>query len=95
MKPGCTLRELIEHRKATGLFVGDPESYCRDILNDVANGLTKAWEIHTGAGRRVHAINKPIRGAFFSSSSSISRFSVRIGGRMRVRFKYLHGPIFR
>ena len=26
-QPGCTLRKLIEHRKETGLFTGDPEQY--------------------------------------------------------------------
>jgi len=62
VRPGCTLRELILHRKATGLFVGDPDAYCREILDDVAQGLTRAWEIQTGDGRMVHAINQPIRG---------------------------------
>jgi PAS domain-containing protein len=28
VKPGCTLRELMHHRKATGLFAGDVEAYC-------------------------------------------------------------------
>jgi len=62
VKPGCTLRELILHRKATGLFTGDPDAYCREIMQDVAQGLTKSWEIRTGDGRIVHAINKPIPG---------------------------------
>jgi methyl-accepting chemotaxis protein len=62
VRPGCSLRELILHRKATGLFTGDPDDYCRSILSDVANGVTKSWEIKTGDGRTVHAINKPISG---------------------------------
>src|SRR5579863_10141176 len=33
VKPGCTLRRLIEHRRETGLFKGDPESYCKQILD--------------------------------------------------------------
>lgn len=28
VKPGCTLRKLIQHRKDTGLFKGDVEKYC-------------------------------------------------------------------
>src|SRR5258708_5926896 len=36
VKPGCTLRQLIEYRKKTGLFSGDVESYCQKILDDVA-----------------------------------------------------------
>jgi methyl-accepting chemotaxis protein len=62
VKPGCSLRDLILHRKATGLFTGDPDAYQREIIDDVAKGLTKAWEIKTGDGRIIHAINKPISG---------------------------------
>ena len=29
VKPGCTLRALIEHRRQTGLFTGDPAQYAR------------------------------------------------------------------
>ena len=38
VKPGCTLRELIEHRRQTGLFTGDPEQYCQEILDGIAAG---------------------------------------------------------
>jgi diguanylate cyclase (GGDEF)-like protein len=33
VKPGCHLRDLIEHRKATGSFVGDVDSYCQKFLD--------------------------------------------------------------
>src|SRR3954451_4042928 len=36
VKPGCSLRELIQHRKDTGLFKGDPESYSKKILAEMA-----------------------------------------------------------
>ena len=38
VKPGCTLRELIEHRRQTRLFTGDPEQYCKEIMDGVAAG---------------------------------------------------------
>ena len=28
VKPGCTFRDVIRHRKATGSFTGDVERYC-------------------------------------------------------------------
>ncbi len=40
VKPGCTSRDLIEHRRETGLFTGDPERYCKQILDSVATGKT-------------------------------------------------------
>jgi methyl-accepting chemotaxis protein len=60
VKPGCTLRRLIEHRRETGLFKGDPESYCKQILDSIATGKTSNWIINVGDGRVVQAINEPM-----------------------------------
>ena len=60
VKPGCTLRRLIEHRRETGLFKGDPESYCKRILDSVATGTRSDWTIDIGDGRFAHAINEPM-----------------------------------
>jgi methyl-accepting chemotaxis protein len=60
VKPGCTLRGLIEHRRDTGLFKGDIESYTRQILDSVATGKRSDWTIDVGDGRMVHAINEPM-----------------------------------
>jgi methyl-accepting chemotaxis protein len=60
VKPGCTLRGLIEHRRETGLFKGDPESYCKRILDSVATGKTSNSFIDVGDGRVVHALNEPM-----------------------------------
>ena len=32
VKPGCTLRRLVDHRKEVASFSGDPEQHCRNIL---------------------------------------------------------------
>ena len=34
VKPGCSFREVIAHRKATGSFVGDVDNYYADILRE-------------------------------------------------------------
>ena len=60
VRPGCTLRKLIEHRKETGLFTGDPEQYCREIMEGVAAGKNSRWMIGASDGRVVHAINQPM-----------------------------------
>ncbi|MPZ58193.1 MAG: PAS domain-containing protein, partial [Rhizobiales bacterium] len=60
VRPGCTLRQLIEHRRATGVFTGDPDKYCSDILSKVAAGKTSSWLIEAGDGRVVHALNQPM-----------------------------------
>jgi methyl-accepting chemotaxis protein len=58
-KPGCTLRELIEHRKATGLFTGDPEKYCRDIVEKVGTGKATSWVVEAKDGRVMNVVNQP------------------------------------
>jgi methyl-accepting chemotaxis protein len=68
VKPGCTLRRLIEHRKQTGWFTGDPEDYCQKILADVAAGKTAKWLIDGADGRMVQASNEPIPGGGWVST---------------------------
>ena len=60
VKPGCTLRALIEHRRQTGLFTGDPAQYCKDIMEGIAAGTTSRWTVNASDGRIVHAINVPM-----------------------------------
>jgi methyl-accepting chemotaxis protein/PAS domain-containing protein len=68
VKPGCSLRELIEHRKATGLFKGDPEKYCREILQSIQLGRTTNWLIEASDGRMVRANNEPMPGGGWVST---------------------------
>src|SRR5689334_39693 len=42
VKPGCSLRELIQYRKSTGLFSGDVDSYCKKIIDEVSQGKNLA-----------------------------------------------------
>lgn len=57
VKPGCTLRELIQHRKETGLFTGDVDQYCKTILDGIAKNPTSTAEVTASDGRLVHVIN--------------------------------------
>jgi methyl-accepting chemotaxis protein len=59
VKPGCTLRRLIEHRKETGLFAGDVEGYCREILDSVAQGKTLPFDVPAANNRIIRAVNHP------------------------------------
>jgi methyl-accepting chemotaxis protein len=68
VKPGCTLLELIEHRKQTGLLTLDPQQYCKDILDNVAAGKIAKWLVQASDGRKVHAINAPMPGGGWVST---------------------------
>jgi diguanylate cyclase (GGDEF)-like protein/PAS domain S-box-containing protein len=62
VKPGCTLRQLVEHRKAAGLFYQDIDEYCREIMATVANGSPTSRIVELPDGRSIHAVNHPIAG---------------------------------
>ncbi len=59
-RPGCTLRDLIIHRKQTGYFTGDVDQYVSRILENIANGQTFSWIVEASDGRFVHVVNRPI-----------------------------------
>jgi methyl-accepting chemotaxis protein len=60
VKVGCTLRDLIEHRKKAGYFQGNVEEYCRNILDSVAKGKPFTWTVEASDGRIVNVVNTPM-----------------------------------
>ncbi len=60
VRPGCTLHQLITHRKETGFFTGDVDDYVGRILESVAKGQPFAWVVEASDGRFVHVLNQPI-----------------------------------
>jgi methyl-accepting chemotaxis protein len=68
VKPGCTLRELIQHRKDTGLFSGDVDAYCQMIIDGVRSGKSKGSYVPASDGRIVLAKNEPLPGGGWVST---------------------------
>jgi PAS domain S-box-containing protein len=60
VKPGCTLQELVAHRKSLGLFSEDIEQYCREVMGAVAKGADTIRIIELSDGRSIHAVNHPV-----------------------------------
>jgi diguanylate cyclase (GGDEF)-like protein len=59
-KPGCSFRDLIAHRKATGSFKGDVDEFCARVLRNVAEGKVTHTILETTDGRAVQIVNKPL-----------------------------------
>jgi hypothetical protein len=68
VKPGCTLVQLIQHRKDTGLFSGDVEPYCRKILADMTQSHSMSHYVQASDGRIVLAKNEPLPGGGWVST---------------------------
>jgi diguanylate cyclase (GGDEF)-like protein len=61
IRPGCTLREAVEHRVATGsLFAGDIDQYIADIMAAVRQGTTFSKITSLRDGRIISIVNHPI-----------------------------------
>ena len=58
IKPGCTFRQVIEHRKATGSFTGDIEGYIARVLHDIP--LRNSIVVDTSDGRSIQIVNEPL-----------------------------------
>ena len=55
VKPGCSLKRLIEYRKETGLFAGEVDSYVKNILDAMAQGKSQEHYVKASDGRIVLA----------------------------------------
>jgi diguanylate cyclase (GGDEF)-like protein len=58
IKPGCSFREVVAHRKDTGSFTGSVDHYVERVLRDV--GTRNAMVIETPDGRSIQVVNEPL-----------------------------------
>src|SRR5262245_48939515 len=68
VKPGCSLKRLIEYRKETGLFAGEVDSYVKNILDAMAQGKSLEHYVEASDGRIVLAKNEPLLGGGWVST---------------------------
>ncbi len=57
IKPGCSFREVIAHRRQTGSFTGDVDKYVEMVLRDIEQ--RNSMVIETPDGRSIHIVNEP------------------------------------
>jgi diguanylate cyclase (GGDEF)-like protein len=60
VKPGCSFRNLVAHRKETGSFSGDVDEYCSRVLRDTALGDVTHSIAETPDGRWMQIVNQPL-----------------------------------
>ncbi len=58
VKPGCSFRDVVAHRKQTGSFTGDVDQYVARVLRDVDQ--RNAMIITTPDGRSLQVVNEPL-----------------------------------
>jgi diguanylate cyclase (GGDEF)-like protein len=65
---GCTLRDLVNHRVATGALTVEPDEYIEKLVDDLAKGKTRSEMIKGKDGRIISIVNKPLNGGGWLST---------------------------
>ena len=62
IKAGCTLIDMLEHRRETGSFTGDSQQYCADLLDAIGQGKTASYVTEVANGPAIFIVNQPLAG---------------------------------
>ena len=74
VRPGCSLRDLLECRKATGSLALDVETYLQKIDQLLETGETSEMLVDTGDGRTIHVVTQPLHsGGWVTTHEDITR----------------------
>ncbi|WP_430649702.1 EAL domain-containing protein [Bradyrhizobium retamae] len=60
VKPGCHLRDLMQHRKDRGSFDGDIDEFCDSVVQNIARGQAGHSVIQCADGRTFLTVRKPL-----------------------------------
>lgn len=74
VRPGCGLRELLEHRKASGSLALDVDAYLEKIEHLLGTGETSEILVDAGDGRTVRVVTEPlVNGGWVATHEDITR----------------------
>ena len=59
VKPGCSFRDIIAHRKQCGSFSGEVDEYCSIVSREIEQRKVRRFVTKTPAGRSIQITNKP------------------------------------
>ena len=62
VKPGCTMHNLLRHRKEIGSFIGDVEEYCTTLFQKMAQGKIFHTILETANGGSIQVTYRPLPG---------------------------------
>jgi methyl-accepting chemotaxis protein len=62
IRPGCSLRDLLEARVKAGNFSRDIDDYCRELDASLSKGHVSSVEVAAPGGRTVLVTNRPVPG---------------------------------
>jgi diguanylate cyclase (GGDEF)-like protein len=62
IKPGCTIRDLLERRRDSAAFEDDPDTYVKDLMSTIRQGRPFERLTRLPDGRTIAVVNHPVPG---------------------------------
>jgi len=73
VKPGCTIHDLLNHRRETGSFKGDVDEYCATLFRKLAQGKIFQTIMETVNGGSIQVSYRPLpRGGWVTTLEDIT-----------------------
>ena len=73
IKPGCTIRELLDHRMKSGTFSDDPDQYIERLHTAIAQGKGESFFVELPDGRTIAVSNQPmVNGGWVATHEDIT-----------------------
>jgi diguanylate cyclase (GGDEF)-like protein len=73
VKPGCTMHDLLNHRKEIGSFKGDVDEYCTTLFHELAQGKIFQTVLETADGGSIQVSYRPLpRGGWVTTLENIT-----------------------
>jgi diguanylate cyclase (GGDEF)-like protein/PAS domain S-box-containing protein len=73
VKPGAHSLDVIRHRRATGSFDGDPDTFHDEVQRRVARGEISTSIVNSKDGRTFHIVNQPLpRGGWVATMEDVT-----------------------
>ncbi len=73
VKPGCTIHDLLNHRRETGSFKGDVDEYCATLFRKMAQGKIFQTIMETANGGSIQVSYRPLpRGGWVTTLEDIT-----------------------
>jgi diguanylate cyclase (GGDEF)-like protein len=89
--PGANLRAILQHRKESGSFAGDPDVYLKELYATIAKGDVQTQLVQSGDGRTISIANRAMaNGGWVATHEDISE---RTRAEERIRHMARHDSL--
>jgi diguanylate cyclase (GGDEF)-like protein len=72
VKPGLAFRDLVAHRKETGSFKGEVDTFISNVRRNVALGRITHSTVETADGRSILIVNQPLKNGWLTTHEDIT-----------------------